>query len=135
MLGACILSIASFSQTFTDINAGLIDVYYTVTTWGDFDNDSDMDLFLAGQLADASDQTVLYINDGNDTFTPSTTATFPPLAIGAAECADFNNDSYLDIVVQAYNNATALGYTKILENNGDGTFTELSVSLRHIWVI
>lgn len=126
LLGACILNVAAFSQTFTNINADIIDVYYTVTTWGDFDNDSDMDLFLAGQLADASDQTVLYINEGNDTFTASSVATFPPLAIGAAECADFNNDSYTDILVQAYNNATGAGYTKILENNGDGTFTELS---------
>ncbi len=129
LLGVCIINVATFSQTFVDINADLIDVYMTVTTWGDFDNDSDMDLFLAGQLVDATDQTVLYINEGNDTFTPSTGTTFPPLAIGASECADFNNDSYLDFVVQAYNNDTYLGYTKIYENNGDGTFTELSVGL------
>jgi hypothetical protein len=121
-----LLSSAAFTQTFENINAGLIDVYYTITTTGDFDNDSDIDLFLAGQLEDSSDESILYINNGDGTFTASTEAIFPDMAIGAAECADFNNDSWLDILVQAYNNETMDNYTKIFQNNGDGTFSELS---------
>ena len=130
VLSACIFGLAAFSQTFVNINAELINVHYTVTTWGDFDNDSDMDLLLAGELPDFSLQTVLYINEGNDTFTPSAAGTvFPPLEYGAAECADFNNDSFLDILVQGFNGNTNTGYTKILQNNGDATFTELSLGL------
>jgi hypothetical protein len=121
-----LISSATFTQTFENINADLIDVYYTITTTGDFDNDSDIDLFLAGQLEDTSDKSFLYINNGDGTFTASTEAVFPDMAIGAAECADFNNDSWLDILVQAYNNETQDNYTKIFQNNGDGTFTELS---------
>jgi len=130
ILGAYMIGVAAFSQTFVNINAGLIDVHYTVTTWGDFDNDSDMDLLLAGELSDYSVQTVLYINEGDDTFTPSPAgAVFPPLEFGAAECADFNNDSYLDILIQGMNGDTYAGYTKVFQNNGDATFTELSLGL------
>ena len=127
VLSACIVSMAAFSQTFVNINADIIDVYLTITTSGDFDNDSDIDFFLAGQLASGLDESVLYINEGNDIFTPSSGTNFPPLEIGAAECADFNNDSFLDIVIQGLNGGS--NYTKIWQNNGDGTFTELSAGL------
>ncbi|RLD55313.1 MAG: hypothetical protein DRJ05_13175 [Bacteroidetes bacterium] len=129
LLTVIFIGSTAFTQTFEDINANLNDVFYTITTTGDFDNDSDTDLFLAGQLADGSDVSILYINNGDETFTPSTEAIFPDMAIGAAECADFNNDSWLDILVQAFNNETLDNYTKIFQNNGDGTFTELSLGL------
>ena len=127
-LSICFLGIAGFSQTFENINADIINVWYTVTTWGDFDNDSDMDLILAGELSNTSIQSDFYTNEGNDNFVISNFE-FPPLEIGTAECADFNNDSYLDFAIQGYNDNTAAGYTKIFKNNGDGTFTELSTGL------
>ena len=34
------------SQTFTDIEAGLTGVCWSSVTWGDYDNDGDLDILL-----------------------------------------------------------------------------------------
>ncbi len=68
------------------------------STWGDFDNDGWLDLFVTN---DQNGAKFLYLNDGDGTFTKITTS---PLIIpdgnsfGVAS-ADFNNDGNLDLAI------------------------------------
>ncbi|MBI9035064.1 MAG: VCBS repeat-containing protein [Bacteroidales bacterium] len=49
---------------FVDIAADLVNVYYSDGKWGDYDNDGDLDLFIAGLTQDYKFYTKIYRNDG-----------------------------------------------------------------------
>jgi|AntRauTorckE6833_2_1112554.scaffolds.fasta_scaffold03552_5 hypothetical protein len=51
------------NDTFTDINAGLTGVYLSDAGWGDYDNDGDLDLFLAGLSPDYEPLSKIYRNE------------------------------------------------------------------------
>jgi PKD repeat protein len=74
----------------------------TSTEWGDYDNDGDLDLLIAGYTAvyghnNGIRLTRLYRNDGNDTFTEVLTGSFPDYGDVASQWGDYNNNGYLDI--------------------------------------
>ena len=56
-------------RTFTDIVAGLTGVMRGSLDWGDYDNDGDLDLALAGRDSDYGAVSKIYRNDGDGTFT------------------------------------------------------------------
>jgi uncharacterized repeat protein (TIGR01451 family) len=83
---------------FTDIFAGLIDVYVGTAAWGDYDNDGDLDILLAGSTNGWPTWiTRVYRNDGEDTFT-DIYAGLPGLP-GSAAWGDYDNDGDLDILL------------------------------------
>jgi len=88
-------------------------------SWGDYDNDGQLDLFVANLGAN-----YLYRNNGNGTFTKVTSFAG---AVGASSWSgswgDFNRDGWLDLFIcngGGNNNV-------LLRNNGDGTFTRITV--------
>ncbi|HQI47907.1 MAG TPA: FG-GAP-like repeat-containing protein [bacterium] len=88
-------------------------------TWGDYDNDGLVDLFVANENAANS----LFHNIGGGLFNraadqPLTTEVFPSRA---AAWADYNQDGYLDLFV-----ATLNGGNLLYRNDGKGTFTRIS---------
>ena len=95
----------------------------------DYDNDGDLDLYLinSGYLTDAESQasvtSMLYRNNGNGTFTDSTeqagVGNTGNYGMGAA-CADYDNDGDADLYV------TNFGANILYQNNGDGTFTDIT---------
>ncbi|RKY75168.1 hypothetical protein DRQ00_10995, partial [candidate division KSB1 bacterium] len=109
--------------TFTDVTyiAGVGHCGYGYhSVFGDYDNDGDLDLY----IANANMPNVLYQNNGDGTFTDVTTFA----GVGDAGYsrsvvfADLNNDGYLDIyVAKAANQANIL-----YRNNRDGTFSDVS---------
>ena len=109
--------------TFTDVSveSGLRDPIQTWSSaWGDFDNDGFMDVFVgASSFSDGGHK--LMRNNGDGTFIDVTAGSgldaFNGTSIEHATY-DFNNDGYLDI----YGNSNV-----VLMNNGDMTFTEVSV--------
>ena len=111
-------SLASNDVTlFSDLGRGC--------TWGDYDNDGDMDLFIASRN---SYNSALFRNDGAGKFTDITKTAFGASVKGDYEGSNFvdiDNDGWLDLFVNAWTGTPNLVYM----NNGDGTFTRNSASV------
>jgi len=108
---------------FLKINAGAIvnDGGHSVGgSWADYDNDGDLDLFVANA---ANENNFLYRNDGNGAFTKITTGIIVNDGghSHGSGWADYDNDGWLDLFVandQNQNNG-------LYKNNKDGTFTKI----------
>jgi uncharacterized repeat protein (TIGR01451 family) len=114
------------SGTFTDISAGLIGVDRSAVAWGDYDNDGDLDVLLAGGYTGSDRTTRLYRNNGDGTFTNigvGLTAVWG----GSLAWGDYNRDGFLDILLTGL---TSTGRTaQVYRNNGNGTFTDISAGI------
>jgi len=105
---------------FTDIAADLPGVESSTSAWGDYDNDGDLDILLAGDRDDDDFITCIYRNDGSGVFT-DIAAGLPGIHRGAVDWGDYDNDGDLDILLTG---ESADGKTtRIARNDGDGEFT------------
>jgi FG-GAP-like repeat/ASPIC and UnbV len=109
------------------------------SAWGDYDNDGDVDLFVAGEyLPNESEPGVpgkpgpepdprnlcrLFRNDGNGTFTNVAEAAGVLNARRAkgAVWGDYDNDGWLDLYV-----SNAGQENRLYHNNGNGTFADVA---------
>ncbi|HET6424899.1 MAG TPA: FG-GAP-like repeat-containing protein [Planctomycetaceae bacterium] len=116
--------------TFTEVNAGLINVMAGSVAWGDYNNDGQLDLFLSG-LDDNVDPTAkLYHNNGDGTFT-DTNANLEGATFSAAAWADIDNDGRVDLT---YTGIAGSGIDLLAyHNNGDGTFTDLQINVSGVY--
>jgi hypothetical protein len=109
--------------TFTDVSADagiLLDTYTSFcSSFFDYDKDGWQDIYVAN---DRSPVNHMYHNNGDGTFTEVGASTGTNFSIDAMSTTidDPNNDGWLDIYVTN----TGAG-NLFLENNGDGTFTDL----------
>jgi len=111
---------------FTDLNAGLTGVYDGSADWGDYDNDGDLDIFLAGDTG--SGRVVKIYNNDSGIFSEIVTG-FPAMdnSIGIA-WADYDNDYDLDVMLTGY--AVSIGaFTEIYRNDGTDVFTDIDAGL------
>jgi uncharacterized repeat protein (TIGR01451 family) len=92
------------------------------STWGDYDNDGDLDLYVANNIGFPN---FLYRNEGSNNFTRILND--PAVAdLGYAHGAswvDYDNDGYLDLFVGSYFETL---FNQLYHNNGDGTFTKVT---------
>jgi enediyne biosynthesis protein E4 len=99
---------------------------------GDYDNDGDLDIYVtsSGTVATSlGNQNVLYRNNGNGTFTDVTAIagvaqnnSFTGDAFSSA-WGDYDLDGDLDLAVAGW-----LGGNQLFQNNGDGTFTNVTLA-------
>ena len=130
-IGLCLLwSAAASAQApvFTDVTgpAGILNTLRGPgLAWGDFDGDSDLDIFItAWTLVGGSPINKLWRNNGDGTFTNTAAAAqvagFNSFSSSAA-WADFNNNGRLDLYVSNF----PRDQQDILYQNNGGTFSIL----------
>jgi len=108
--------------TFSRVTTGEIvndDGYSSCGTWGDYDNDGDLDMFVANANGENN---ALYKNNGNGSFSKVISG-FLVIEGGnsvAASWADYDNDGDLDLFVANREGENNFLYT----NNGNGTFAK-----------
>ncbi len=98
-------------------------------TWGDYDNDGFLDLFTANGGGGQSN--VLYHNLGAGAFDivlQGNIVSDNDDSRGAS-WADYDNDGFLDLYVA--NSLETNGTNSLFHNNGDGTFSQISVG----WIV
>ncbi len=97
-------------------------------SWGDFDNDGDLDVFVCSGGRNNSSH--LYRNNGNGTFTRILTATFNDTVIThGATWADYDNDGDLDLFLTNAKGDSIGENNYLYQNNGDGTFTRITTGV------
>lgn len=94
--------------------------------WGDYDNDGDLDLALAGDTGVAGVYICkIYENDyRNNSTHPFLTvgASLTPVMNSSIAWGDYNNDGWLDIAICGQPTGDCV--SEIWKNDGDGTFTK-----------
>jgi len=114
--------------TFTKITNSAI-VYDTLHSsggsWGDYDNDNDLDLYVTGGVIGQS-YNRLFKNNGNETFTK---ITGDPIVSdffwsGGSSWGDIDNDGDIDLYAGGYD-----GSNKLYLNNGNSTFTRIDTGI------
>jgi hypothetical protein len=109
--------------TFSAVSAGFAGTWDGAVAWGDYDNDGDPDLLVAGRTSSNGTATTLYRNNGNGTFT-SVSSVIGAFYSGAIAWGDYDNDGDLDIA------AGGVGLnTTLYRNNGNGTFNSTGIAL------
>ncbi|HMI08573.1 MAG TPA: CRTAC1 family protein, partial [Flavobacterium sp.] len=96
--------------------------------WVDYDNDGDQDLFIAKCRGGNSGANIneMHRNNGDGTFIEvgAEAGLNDPIQSWSSAWADFDNDGDMDFYIGAY--SLDNGPNKLMRNNGDGTFTNVT---------
>ncbi len=118
-------------NTFTEITdtSGLPDVAipYWGSSWGDYNNDGILDVFISIRDADQVQGNLLYQGNGDGTFINTTAVAGIDTAGYITFCSsffDYDNDGDQDIYTA---NDKCTTPNTLYRNNGDGTFTDVSI--------
>jgi gliding motility-associated-like protein len=120
---------------FTDIAAGLTGVYFSSAEWGDYDNDGDLDVVVAGvDDSGTTRSTTIYRNDGGGVFV-DIVAGLQGVDYSDLDWGDYDNDGDLDLVVMGRYFKSAffggdLASSTIYRNDGSDIFTDIGAGLQ-----
>ncbi|MDA3886368.1 MAG: VCBS repeat-containing protein [Candidatus Delongbacteria bacterium] len=115
------------SQSFTDIEAELVGVEYASVSWGDYDNDGDLDILLTGNT-DSITISKIYRNDSG-VFT-DIEAALENVYLSSVEWGDFDNDGDLDILLTGHNGSNRI--SKVYRNDS-GVFSDIYAGLSGVY--
>ena len=119
-------------ELFTEIEAGLIDLHISSHAWCDINGNGLLDLAMLGRIHSAVNQTRIYLNNGDDTFS-ETMADLPGLERGAIAWGDYDNDGHPDLFFcGGYSFSAGDNVSLLYRNNGDGSFTDSGIFLPKI---
>ncbi|MBK9471828.1 MAG: VCBS repeat-containing protein [bacterium] len=106
---------ANTDGTFSEIGTGITGVHSSTSTWGDYDNDGDLDILLTGYAFESFWPVARVYANTDGTFTDIRAGLFE-VQNPVATWADFDNDGDLDILLSG--EALGEGYpvTRVYEN-------------------
>ncbi|WP_173003089.1 MBG domain-containing protein [Chitinophaga sp. SYP-B3965] len=117
------------SGQFVNSGISLDGVSNSSVAWGDYDNDGDQDILLAGFNNANQRVSYIYSNGGNGTFAAANVGvTILGVENGSVAWGDYDNDGFLDVILTGRDN-TFFYITKLYHNKGDGTFEDIVNSL------
>ena len=119
-----------FGQTtqFTDIFASLKGVYYSSIAWGDYDNDSDLDILLTGRDPNFNNVSQIYRNDSGNFV--DINAGLTGVSLGSVAWGDYDNDGDLDILLTGW--LSGLRISKVYRND-NGKFVDINAGLTQVY--
>ena len=124
---------------FSDINASLENVNQSSVAWGDYDNDGDLDVLLAGWSYSLFEVSRVYRNDGGDVFSDIHAPLVNVARSPSTEWGDYDNDGDLDILLagcEAWDNDFGFcghSVTKLYRNDGGDIFVDMGEALPSTW--
>ena len=96
-------------------------------SFGDYNNDGCLDIYVSNRIGGTLITNYLFKNNCNGTFTDVTVQSGLDDTTYLSHCSaffDYNNDGYQDLYIANDKNAPNFMY----KNNGDGTFTDVSIA-------
>jgi len=114
------------SGNFTEATGtAFVNVNNSAVGFAHVNNDNFIDLYITG-ASDGGRSSNLYINNGNGTFS-ITTSPFPVSADGSFAFEDIDNDDDKDVIITGTGGISGVGvaFTKLYTNNGSGIFSEV----------
>ena len=112
-------------DAFTDIGASIIGVELPAAKWGDYDNDGDLDILLAGMSSSALISKI-YRNDGGSRFS-DINASLTGVFDASAEWGDYDNDGDLDVLLTGHDGLVEV--SAVYRNEGNDTFKDVGAGL------
>jgi len=112
-------------ETFQWLKAGLTGVNRSTVKWGDYDQDGDLDLVIAGYDEQGNPITRIYRNDGTD-FT-EIDAGLEGVGNASLDWGDYDSDGDRDLIVIGRNDDGA--QTLLYRNDGSGSFAKVTTDL------
>src|SRR5262249_27202245 len=118
---------AELAAPFTRVTTGdlvTVRANYWNGSWGDYDDDAYMTLFVGSSYA--SRRNYLYHNNRDGTFTAIDDQKMPRILSNQHGTAwgDYDNDGHLDLIVTSGN--PQVTHNALYHNNGDGSFTAIT---------
>jgi hypothetical protein len=132
-----VVSDASGSRLYRNDGSSLLDITTACglptasmetygASWGDYNNDGYLDVFICNRGEYSAQQNYLYKNNGDGSFSNVSSAAGIDTGSHLSFCAaffDYNNDGWQDIYIA---NDKPQNKNILYKNNGDGTFTDVS---------
>lgn len=115
--------------TFVDINAGITALSASFADWGDFDNDGDLDFFIAGVGTDGQSVTKIYRNNGSGSFS-EVSHSMIGLRRGDGGWIDYDMDGDVDLLISGRD--TRDNRWTILYLNDNGSFVDSGIALPQV---